>query len=188
LSEGERLPTIDAPRVRLRWLSEQDVDALYAVFSDHRMMRYWSTPAMTDRTEAAALITQIHDYFRDGSGFQWGVERKDDLRLLGTCTLFHIDTRNGRAELGYGLGSQYWSKGYMLEALTALTAHAFGTLGFRRLEADVDPRNENSLRILGKLGFQREGLLRERWNVGGEIQDTVFLGLLAREWRASTGT
>jgi RimJ/RimL family protein N-acetyltransferase len=57
----------------------------------------------------------------------------------------------------------------------------------RRLEADVDPRNENSMRILEKLGFQREGLLRERWNVGDEIQDTAFLGLLAREWRGGAG-
>jgi RimJ/RimL family protein N-acetyltransferase len=185
--EGERLPTIDAPRVRLRWLTEQDVDALYAVFSDRQMMRYWSTPAMTDRSEAAALITRIHDHFRDKWGFQWGIERKEDRRILGTCTLFRIDACNGRAELGYGLGSQFWSKGYMLEALTALFAYTFGTLALRRLEADVDPRNESSLRILGKLGFQREGLLRERWNVGGEIQDTVFLGLLAREWRNRAG-
>lgn len=180
--DGEQLPTIDAPRVRLRWLTEQDADALYEVFSDRRMMRYWSTPAMTDRSEALALVTEIHDYFREKSGFQWGVERKDDRRLLGTCTLFRIDAGNGRAELGYGLGSRYWSKGYMREALTALIAYSFGTLGLRRLEADVDPRNEGSVRILGKLGFQREGLLRERWNVGGEIQDTAYFGLLAREW------
>jgi len=181
--DAEQLPTIDAPRVRLRWLTEQDVDALYAVFSDRRMMRYWSTPAMTDRSEAVVLVTKIRDDFREKSAFPWGIERKEDSRLLGTCTLFRIDASNGRAELGYGLGSQYWSKGYMREALTALIAYSFGTLGLRRLEADVDPRNEGSLRILGKLGFQREGLLRERWNVGGEIQDTAYFGLLAHEWK-----
>ena len=70
----------------------------------------------------------------------------------------------------------------MSEALATLLDFAFGTLKLRRLEADVDPRNENSLRILGRLGFRREGLLRERWNVNGEIQDSVFLGLLACEW------
>jgi RimJ/RimL family protein N-acetyltransferase len=181
--DAEQLPTIDAPRVRLRWLTGQDVDALYAVFSDRQMMRYWSTSAMTDRSEAEALVTKIQDHFRDKWGYQWGIERKEDRRLLGTCTLFRIDASNGRAELGYGLGSRYWSKGYMREALTALIDYAFGTLGLRRLEADVDPRNESSLRLLGKLGFQREGLLRERWNVGGEIQDTAYFGLLAHEWK-----
>jgi RimJ/RimL family protein N-acetyltransferase len=60
---------------------------------------------------------------------------------------------------------------------------AFGQLGLRRIEADTDPDNSASIRLLESLGFRREGLLRERWNVGGELQDTVFLGLLAREYR-----
>ena len=184
--DGDTLPTLNAPRVQLRWLTANDVDGLFAVFSDREMMRYWSTPAMTDRAEAESLLARIHEFFRAKSGFQWGVERKEDGRLLGTCTLFHVDAANMRAEVGYGLGSEYWYHGYMLEALTALIDYAFGTLKLRRLEADVDPRNENSMRILDKLGFQREGLLRERWNVGDEIQDTAFLGLLAREWRGGT--
>ncbi|MGH8129508.1 MAG: GNAT family N-acetyltransferase [Steroidobacteraceae bacterium] len=185
--DGDRLPTLDAPRVQLRWLAEPDVNALFAVFSDRTMMRYWSTPAMTARDEAEAYLARIHNGFRNKSLFQWGLERKEDGQVVGICTLFHIDSDNGRAELGYGLGSEYWGKGYMMEALTALINFAFTTLELRRLEADVDPRNENSLRILGKLGFQREGLLRERWNVGSEIQDTAFLGLLAKDWRDGTG-
>ena len=182
--DGDRLPTLDAPRVRLRWLVAGDVDALYAIFSDRGMMQYWSTPAMTERHEAEERLAKIHGEFRDKTGFTWGIERKEDGLLLGTCTLFHIDTRNGRAEIGYGLGSAHWGRGLMSEALTALLAFAFGKLKLRRLEADVDPRNANSLRILGKLGFLHEGLLRERWNVGGEIQDTVMLGLLSKEWQA----
>lgn len=181
--DGDALPAIDAPRVRLRWLTASDVDAVFAIFSDLRMMRFWSTPAMKERAEAEALIARIHEFFGNKSGFQWGIERKDDGKLMGTCTLFHVDAGNLRAELGYGLGSAYWKLGYMKEALTALIGFAFGTLRLRRLEADVDPRNENSLLLLDKLGFRREGLLRERWNVGDEIQDTAFLGLLAKEWR-----
>ena len=88
-----------------------------------------------------------------------------------------------RAEIGYCLRSAHWGRGYMGEALSALIDHAFGVLKLRRLEADVDPNNAGSLRILDRMGFQREGLLRERWNVGGEIQDSALLGLLAREWR-----
>jgi len=180
---GDELPTLEAPRVRLRWLTAADVEALFDVFSDRVMMRYWSSPALTEHAEAEALLARIHQQFAEKFGFQWGIERKDDGRILGTCTLFHLDTRNMRAELGYCLASAYWKKGYMCEALTVLIDHAFGAMTLRRLEADVDPRNENSMRILAKLGFSQEGLLRERWNVNGEIQDTAFLGLLAREWR-----
>ena len=181
--EGDKLPTLDAPRLRLRWLDAGDVDALFDVFSDRVMMRYWSSPAMTERAEAEAMLARIHRQFAEKVGFQWGIERKSDGRILGTCTLFNVHVANMRAELGYCLASDYWKQGYMREALTALLDHACGPMNLRRLEADVDPRNENSMRILGKLGFSQEGLLRERWNVNGEIQDTAFLGLLAREWR-----
>jgi [ribosomal protein S5]-alanine N-acetyltransferase len=181
--DGEQLPTLDAPRVRLRWLTETDIDALYAVFSDRQMMRYWSSPAMTKRQEAEDYLRRIHEGFAGKSLFQWGVELKQEPQVIGTCTLFHIDPANAKAELGYCLGSAHWGKGHMSEALTALLDFAFATLKLRRLEADVDPRNESSLRLLDKLGFRREGLLRERWNVAGEIQDTVFCGLLAREWQ-----
>ncbi|MNU11021.1 hypothetical protein D3C72_2585580 [compost metagenome] len=51
------------------------------------------------------------------------------------------------------------------------------------MEADADPRNEPSWRLLEKLGFVREGLLRERWNVNNEICDTAFYGLLRQDFR-----
>ncbi|HEX5305401.1 MAG TPA: GNAT family protein, partial [Dyella sp.] len=54
-----------------------------------------------------------------------------------------------------------------------------------RLEADIDPANQASARSLQRLGFQREGLLRQRWIVDGQVADTAFYGLLAAEWRAA---
>ena len=180
--DGDTLPTIDAPRVRLRQLAEADVETLFAIFSDEEMMRYWSSKPMKDRSEAEALVARVGRLFADKSAFQWGVERKEDNRLLGTCTIFHIHPNNRCGELGYALKSEHWKKGYMGEALKGLLDYAFGPMNMRRLEADVDPRNAASLAILGKLGFQREGLLRERWDVDGDIQDSIFLGLLNREW------
>jgi RimJ/RimL family protein N-acetyltransferase len=70
----------------------------------------------------------------------------------------------------------------MHEALTALVEYAFTTLDLQRLEADIDPRNAASARTLERLGFQKEGHLRERWIVNGEISDTWWYGLLRREW------
>ena len=183
--DGESLPTLEAPRVRLRWLAESDVDALFRIFSDGPMMRYWSTTPMKERAEAVDLLQRIHRQFADRSAFQWGIERKEDSELLGTCTLFAFHRANARAEIGYCLRSPHWKRGYMGEGLTVLIDYAFGSLRLHRLEADVDPANASSLRILERMGFQREGLLRERWNVGGVIADSVMLGLLAREWRGA---
>ena len=109
---------------------------------------------------------------------------KDSDRVVGTCTLFHMDRTHRRGEIGYALGEAAWGRGYMHEALSALLEYAFLQLGLHRLEADIDPRNHASIRAVERLGFVREGYLRERWQVGGEITDSLFLGLLRPDWDA----
>lgn len=69
----------------------------------------------------------------------------------------------------------------MNEALGALIGCAFGSMGLRRLEAEVDPRNRSSARLLQGLGFTKEGLLRERWVTKGEARDVEIYGLLRNE-------
>ena len=180
---GNELPKLAAPRVALRWLTEADTDALFGIFSNPTVMRYWSTLPMSDIAQAKKLVADIREGFRSRRLFQWGIVRLEDDRLIGTCTLFAINESQGRAEVGYALGHEHWGHGYMKEALTALLDFAFGKLGMRRLEADIDPRNAGSLHAVERLGFRREGVLRERWKVNGELQDSVVLGLLRHEWR-----
>ena len=74
---------------------------------------------------------------------------------------------------------------YMNEALLRLLEFGFTELDLNRVEGDVDPRNVASAKSLERLGFKREGLLRERWIVGGEVSDTALYGLLRSEWRIS---
>ena len=179
----DRLPTIDTPRMQLRWLEERDVDALFAVFSHPRVMRYWSSPPLADRAAAGRLLEEIQGNFRSREMFQWGIARRSDDLVMGTCTLVRPDDRNRRSEVGFALGYEHWGHGYMGEALRALLDFAFNDLNLHRIEADIDPRNMGSIRTVERLGFQKEGLLRERWLVNGETQDSLFYGLLRREWR-----
>jgi RimJ/RimL family protein N-acetyltransferase len=182
---SEILPSIEAARISLRWLTEDDVSSLFSIFSDPEVMRYWSSLPLTDIEGARRLLAHIHDSFRQRTLFQWGIARRADDRIIGTCTLFNIDRENRRAELGYALGREHWKQGYMQEALRALLDFYFEELNMHRIEADVDPRNLSSAKSLERLGFQREGYLRERWLVGGETQDALFFGLLRREWQAA---
>jgi RimJ/RimL family protein N-acetyltransferase len=179
----ESFPTINATRVCLRWITEEDVDSLYRIFSNPEVMRYWSTPPLPDRSAALQHMRGAHDGFLDRRTLNWGIARLTDDTLIGTCTLFnfHLDSR--RAEMGYALDRECWGQGYMQEALTALLNYAFDEIDLHRLEADVDPRNTASVRTVERLGFQQEGYLRERWQVGGEIQDALFFGLLKPEWK-----
>ncbi|MGI8898897.1 MAG: GNAT family N-acetyltransferase [Pyrinomonadaceae bacterium] len=185
--DWKRLPTINASRVSLRWITEEDVDALYRIFSHIEVMRYWSTPPLADRNAAVKLLHEIHDGFRHQTLLKWGIARHKDDALIGTTTLFNLDLNNHRAEIGYGLDRAHWGNGYMNEALQALLAYAFNELALHRIEADVDPRNIASIKTVERLGFQPEGYLRERWQVNGEIQDSVFYGLLRPDWEVVKG-
>ena len=183
--DSKTLPIITTPRVVLRWISEDDIESLYEIFSSPQVMRYWSSAPLSDREAAADLQREIAEGNESETMLNWGLALRDSDTVIGTTTLFNLSLDNGRAELGYAMAHAHWGKGYMNEALTALVSHAFEVMELRRLEADVDPRNAASIRTLERLGFQREGFLRERWHVNGEIQDAFFYGLLRREWRKS---
>ena len=180
--DWERLPTIDTDRLTLRSITAEDIDDFYKVFSHPEVMRYWSTPPLPDRNAAAQQVAEIQELFDRHEMLKWGITLRTDDKLIGSVTLFHPDFTHRRVELGYALGRDYWGKGYMRETLTAVLAYAFNTLNMHRIEADVDPRNAGSVKALERMGFQREGYLRERWQVSGEIQDAYFYGLLRPDW------
>ena len=125
---------------------------------------------------ARDLVLTTKDHLR------LGIELTAGAKLVGTCALWRIDAQCRRAEIGYVLGFQDWGQGYMHEALSALLDYAFTELNLNRVEADTDPRNERSTRLLDRLKFSKEGLFRERCIVDGEISDSAMYGLLRRDW------
>ena len=136
---------------------------------------------MTVPDEAAALIAEIQEAFAEREKLNWVVVDKQDA-AIGTCTLFRFDARHRRAELGYALRSDLWGRGLAREAATAALDWAFRSLRLHRVEADIDPRNDASRRILQRLGFTSEGVLRERFFVGDKATDSEIFGLLAEDW------
>jgi RimJ/RimL family protein N-acetyltransferase len=165
-------------------MTDSDVRALFEVFGDPEVCRYWSRPTLRALAEARALLEEIADGCKGRTLFQWGIAVRESDRVVGTCTLTSFSVEHRRAEIGFAIGRRDWGRGYASEALPALLDHAFGALDLRRLEADVDPRNAGSIRVLERLGFQREGLQRQRYLMNGEVQDALMYGLL-KEGQAS---
>ncbi|MCF7807340.1 MAG: GNAT family N-acetyltransferase [Candidatus Marinimicrobia bacterium] len=176
--------SLQTERLTLRPVKESDAEDLYAIFSDPTVMRYGSSTPWTSIDQALKKISLDREALKKSESLILGVIRNDDNKLIGTCSLFDINWQCRRAEIGYILSSKVWGQGYMNEALHTLLDFGFDELNFHRVEADIDPNNKASERILQKLGFTEEGLLRERWIVDGEITDTGFYGLLQREWRS----
>ncbi len=174
----EKLPTLETARLVLRTLDAADAPALFDLYSDPETPRYWSTPAWTDRAEAHRLIEGDRAHREAGTAIRFGLVERTGGGVVGCCSLFHIDRGSLRAEVGYLLRPSHRRRGLMHEAMTAVVRYAFDGLSLRRLEADIDPRNAASARTLERLGFVKEGLLRARWLVAGEVSDSAIYGLL----------
>ena len=175
--------TLRTARLDLRPLAPIDADALFALKSDAVVQRYGSHTPWTDRQQAMDYIERDRRSMGAGEHVPFAIVRRDDGAMLGTCTLYQLDAQCRRADVGYALLPSAWGRGHANEAVTALLDWGFETLALNRVEADIDPRNTASARALERLGFTREGHLRERWIVGGEKCDSLMYGLLAREWR-----
>ncbi|HEX8478137.1 MAG TPA: GNAT family N-acetyltransferase [Telluria sp.] len=175
--------TLVTPRLTLRPPRRGDEDDLFAIHSDPEVMRYFSEPPWTDPDRPARQIDEDAGRFEREESFRFAIVLTATGRQVGNCTLFSLHRQNRRAEIGYALARSHWGHGYMHEALQALLAFAFTDLDLHRLEADIDPRNGASAAALVRLGFQEEGLLRERWIVAGEVSDSQLYGLLRREWQ-----
>lgn len=180
---------IETPRLVLRPLEFGDAAALFDMNAHPDVSRYgsglqWTSVDMA-RERIATHIAALErgEYLQLAIAATGSETESETGGLIGTCCLFDVDAQCRRTEIGYGLARQYWGRGYAHEAIKALVQHAFNDLNLRRLEADVHPDNLPSLRLLERLGFVREGYLRERWEIEGEVSDSVILGLLQSDWR-----
>lgn len=175
-------PILHTERLTLRPIADGDGLALFAIFSDPEVVRYWSRGAWTELAQAEEMIVAATRDYEDGSGLRYGVVVTATGELVGVVSLFAFNRDNWRCDIGYVLASRHWGQGYVSEALVPVLEHAFGMLGMNRIEADIDPRNGASSRVLEKLAFRREGYMPERWFVNGETADTAFYGLIKRYW------
>ena len=177
------VPILRGERIVLRVWRREDAPALFENFSDPKFMRYWSRALYADVGEVRSYLDlQLADLERF-EFYPWAITLQGDDKPVGNCTLFGVDRDNRRCLLGYGLTPTLQGRGLASEAVKLAINFAFDELGLHRIETDIDPRNESSWRLVERLGFQREGLLRQRWYVNGEIADSVLHGLLKTDPR-----
>ena len=179
-------PTLHTARLRLRPFTSEDADALFALHSNAYVLRYWDSPAWSEPALAERFIARCRQIAEEGSGARLAIERGSDKAFLGWCGLTRWNPDYRSASLGYCLDDSAWGHGYATEAARALLQWAFDTLDLNRVQAEADTRNAASARVLEKLGFVREGTLREDCIVNGEVSDSWVYGLIKREWPPSS--
>ncbi len=178
------VPTLTTPRLTLRAYQRDDVAAVFRWATSPDFGRYTPTPRPYAWVNAEQFVAdqmvrepEIHPTF---------VIALDGDYPIGDVSL-NLDLSQLRAEIGYGIGSQWWGRGYTAEAASAVIAWGFDAFGLAKIEARTDSRNAGSWRVMEKLGMTREGLLRGHRFFYGERADELRYGLLREEFALGSG-
>ena len=166
---------IKTARLTLRRATPPDLEPFFAIFSNPRAMRYWSSPPWDFEKTRAWLADWIDAPAGDSDDFV--IEYQG--RVIGKAGCWRLP------EIGYILHPDAWGQGLAREALSAIIAHVFAAHAVAAITADVDPRNEASLRLLERLGFEETGRAAATYEVAGEISDSVYLALRRGALRTS---
>jgi [ribosomal protein S5]-alanine N-acetyltransferase len=180
-------PTLHTARLRLRPFTGADAAALFALHSNAHVLRYWDSPPWSDPACAERFLAVSRQMAEDGSGARLAMDRVSDGVFIGWCGLTRWNPEHRSASMGYCLDDAAWGHGYATEGARAVLQWAFDTLDLNRVQAEADTRNVASARVLEKLGFLREGTLREDCVVNGDVSDSGVYGLLRREWQPVPG-
>ena len=169
---------LQTSRLTLRPLQAEDAPNLHAIMSDAEVMAFWDIAEIEDMGLTSTILESQLDQMARRSAFYWAMVRAADDAFVGCCDLSEIDRRHHRAEVGFIVGREHWGDGYTLEAMRAVLSHAAQTLRLRRLTARTHLGNVRSVKLLERLGFEEEGLLRGYVDRDGERRDCQLFGLL----------
>lgn len=177
-------PMTAGPDLELRPLEEADAEELFALVDANRAyLRQW-LPWLDQNTEVEhtrAFIRATQKQHADRNGFACGIRWRG--RLVGVVGLHGIDWANRKTSIGYWVAEAHQGHGLVTRSCAALLPHLFEDLGLNRVEIACAPGNARSAAIPERLGFTREGLLRQRERLYDRFVDHVEYGLLATEWR-----
>lgn len=164
------------PRLTLRSLGRCDAGPPYLSWmNDPRVTQYLE--ARHRRHDRASLEAFIEGANADPATLLLGIVLTAEARHIGNIKL-GIDASHRRGDIGILIGdTSVWGRGYATEAITVLTAHAFGALGLHKVTAGFYAGNHASIRAFEKAGFRQEARLRHHWHLHGS-EDGVLMGLI----------
>jgi ribosomal-protein-alanine N-acetyltransferase len=179
-----RYPILETQRLLLREITPEDALALSVLLSDEETVKYLvDLPRQwTDPVGVLNIMNFIQQSYHEKTAMRWAITFKQNNILIGTCGFHRYDPANFRAEVGYDLYRAHWRQGIMEEAMRRLLAFCFEELDLHRIEAEVIEGNVASACLLAKLGFQQEGVWRERVYGRGKFHSLRQFGLLRQEY------
>jgi ribosomal-protein-alanine N-acetyltransferase len=170
---------LQTQHLTLRPMQPSDARAMHRMMADPEVMAFWDVGEIEDFDLVVAILNgQIQDVMA-GKAEYWAMVRTADQAFVGCCDISDIDLWHRRAEIGFITAKSFWGGGYAFEAMGSAIAYALEGLRLRRLSARVHVGNDRSVRLLERLGFTAEGVLRGYVVRGNDRRDCQIFGLTA---------
>jgi len=166
-------PLLETDRLTLRQLAGHDANELFHLRSDDEVMKYIARPKAKSVLETTVFIQTINDSIRNNENINWAITLNSHNRLIGNISFWRIIKEHHRAEMGYVLHPYYHGQGLMQEAIAAVLKYGFENMRLHSVEANVDPRNLPSIKLLEKCGFIQEGYFKEKYFWDGHYLDSI---------------
>lgn len=171
-------PELTTNRLLLRRISADDADEFFKLRSNKKIMQFIDRPLAETKQDALKLIEIITNGVLNNEAITWAISLKYDSALIGTIGFWRILKEHYRAEIGYLLAEAFQGKGIMQEAINAALSYGFKTMQLHSVEANVNPSNAASIKLLEKNGFMREAFFKENYYYNGKFLDSYVYSLL----------
>ena len=171
-------PKLETERLLLTEFVKNDARELFKMRSNVKVMKYLDREPHKSIEESELMIEEIIKIYNNNEGINWVIRKKDKLNFIGYIGYWRMRKEDVRAEIGYAMNPEYWGNGYMHEALTEVINFGFNKICLHSIEANVNPNNINSIKILEKFNFKREAYFKEDYLFNGNFLDTAIYSLL----------
>ena len=176
----EDFPELKTERLNLIEIKQSYLNDYYKLFSDKRVTKFYNIIPFREEKEAQKYLDWFKNQFKAKLGIRWGIVLKGQKHIIGTLG-YNNFLKNHRANLGYDLQFKFWNKGIITEALREIIGFGFDKLEINRIEAEVMQGNIASEKVLSKLGFKKEGVLRNWMYWNEKYYDMTMFSLLRSE-------
>ncbi|MHA6482911.1 GNAT family N-acetyltransferase [Paenibacillus sp. strain BS8-2] len=176
-------PVLESERLKLREITKDDAVGIFDCFSNDNVTRYYGQETLQKLEQAEKFVEHFSNNYIEKRGIRWGIERKEAKGIIGTIGFNAWLPKHKRAEIGYEIHPDHWRKGYASEAVSKVLAFGFDVMGLTRIGAVIFIDNEASNEFISKMGFQKEGVLRDYMYQDGIAHDTNVYSLLGTSFR-----
>ena len=177
-------PILDTERMQLRRITKDDVNELFRLRSDKKITEYLDRDPPKDMSEIFEWLKKADDEIDQNRGISWGMYLKGEPKLIGSIGLWRTVPEHHFAEIGYSMLNEHQRKGLMFEAMIAALKYGFNVMQLHRVEANINPLNIPSQKILEKAGFVKEAHFVENYFYNGKFSDSGIYSLLARNFKS----